>query len=483
MTIEMPVAAPARLRSVRELPGPPGLPLLGNALQIRTERLHLHLEEWARRYGDAFRVRLGAREFVAIANPDWIGAVLRDRPGGFQRTRRLTETASAFGFSGLFSANGEDWRRQRPMVLGGLDPSHIKTFFPTLVKVTGRFAARWQRAAAQGAAIDLQSDLMRYTVDVTAGLAFGTDINTIESREQVIQEHLDRVFPALFKRLFAPLPYWHWFKLPGDRRTEGHLTALRAAVDGFIAAAQRRLDADPGLCEAPANLIEAMLVARAREGSGITDADVAGNVLTMLLAGEDTTANTLAWTIWLLQQNPAALRRATEEARALLPAGGVPQGPQALRELDFVEACAHESMRLKPVAPLMAQQALRDSVVGDVIVPAGTLLLCLLRLPALDEAHFPRAAEYLPERWLEGAGPTALASSARRVNMPFGAGPRLCPGRYLALVEMKMVLAMLLANFDLLGVDTPDGGPAQERLTMTMWPVGLRLRLRERVAA
>ena len=469
-------AVTAPPRRVRDLPGPRGLPLLGNALQIERERVHQQAEAWAREYGPVYRFRIASREFVVMSNPDDVATILRDRPDGFQRTQRLSDTARAFGFDGLFSSNGAAWRRQRPMVLAGLDPAHIKAFFPTLRKVTERFERRWQRAAAAGEAIDLQADLMRYTVDVTAGLAFGTDINTIESNQEVIQAHLDKVLPALSRRLFAPVQLWRWIRLPADREIDRHLTALRLEVRRFIDAAQRRLAEHPELLARPTNLIEAMLAARERDGTGITDGDVSGNVLTMLLAGEDTTANSLAWMILMLHQHPGAARRAADEVRAVLGAEAHPTEHEQLARLDVVEACAHETMRLKPVAPINVVQAVRDSVVGGVALPAGTLVMCLMRPAAVDEHHFADAQAFRPERWLEGVS----ASSAKRVAMPFGAGPRICPGRYLALAEIKMVAAMLLASFEIDEVTTPDGAPVRERLALTMSPIGLHLRLRLR---
>jgi len=479
-TVTDPARAPQAIRRIADLPGPPGLPLLGNLLQIERERLHRQAERWAAEYGDAYRFRIGGRQFVVLSHPDAVSAVLRDRPDGFERTQRLCETAREMGFGGLFSSNGEAWRRQRPMVLAGLDPAHIKAFFPTLAKVTGRFARRWRRAAAAREAIDLQGDLMRYTVDVTAGLAFGADINTVESQDDVIQSHLDKILPALFKRLLAPLPHWRVgaLKLPAERALERHLDALRGAVDAFIADARRRLAERPELREHPTNLIEAMVASRDREGSGIRDEDVSGNVLTMLLAGEDTTANTLAWAIWLLHRNPAAARRAAQEARAVLGEAGLPARHEQLAALDCIEACAHETMRLKPVAPLLIVQAARDTVVAGIEVPARTLVMCLMRPAAVDASRFAEPDAFRPERWLEGLS----ATSAKRVAMPFGAGPRMCPGRYLALAEMKTVLAMLLATFEIEDVSTPDGGDARERLALTMSPVGLRMRLRERTA-
>lgn len=142
----------------------------------------------------------------------------------------------------------------------------------------------------------------------------------------------------------------------------------------------------------------------------------------------------------------------------------------------------HETMRLKPVAPMIIQHAHQDTQVAGVAVPKGTFIALVMRGGPLDERCFEQPQRFEPARWLaraEGGG-GADAGSAKRVAMPFGAGPRMCPGRYLALHEMKMVMAMLLAGFDILGVDTPDGADARERLALTMSPVGLKLRLARR---
>src|SRR3954454_19461612 len=473
-------AKAARSVNIRDLPGPRGLPIVGNTLQIDPSRLHLTAEAWSRKYGDYFRLRIGGRELLVIKNAEAIASVLRDRPDGFQRTSRMNQIAKEMGFDGLFSVNGEQWRRQRPMVMAGLDPPHIKTYFPALVRVTQRFAARWQRAAAAGKTIDLQADLMRYTVDVTAGLAFGVDINTLESNEDLIQTHLDKVFPALHRRLLSPFPYWRWFRLGAERALAEHLRALHRAVQGFIQLARERMEADPSLRARPANLIEAMIAARDIEGSGLHDADVAGNVLTMLLAGEDTTANTLAWMIWLLSRHPDAMRRAREEVRGVIGTQALPTRYEQLSALNYVEGCALETMRLKPVAPLQMIQAARDRVVADIRIPAGQLVMLLMRPAATDERHFPNPQAFDPARWLADSAPGRAASSAKRVAMPFGAGPRLCPGRYLAMHEIKMAIAMLLGGFEIESVGTADGAEPREHLSFTMAPTGLRLRLQPR---
>lgn len=468
-------AAIVPMTRIAELPGPPRLPVIGNAHQIRLPLFHQQLEAWQRAYGNIYRMRIWAREFVVFADPHVAAEALRERPGTFGRTERVSSAATEMGFGGLFASNGEKWRRQRPMVMAAFDPGHIKRYFPSLVQVSGRLATRWMRAAQAGEAVPLQQDLMRYTVDVISGLAFGTDINTLEGEQDVIQQHMDKIFPMLFRRTLAPFPYWRHFKLPADRRLDVHLEAFRAAVQEFIAAARERMRADPALRESPTNLIEAMLAARDQPGHALTDEDVAANVATMLLAGEDTTAHTLAWMIWLLAQQPALLRRAQDEVRQALGDDPLPTRLEQVAALEFVEACAHETMRLKPVAPLLPQQAAHDTTVAGVAIPEGTLCIFLMRPGPMDAGRFADPERFDPDRWLR-----ADAASVKRASMPFGAGPRMCPGRYLALLEIKMAMATLLARFDVLSVETADGAPVRERLAFTMQPTPLRMRIAAR---
>jgi cytochrome P450 len=363
------------------------------------------------------------------------------------------------------------------MVMAGFDPAHIKDYFPSLQRVALRLVERWRRAALRDATIDLQADLMRYTVDTIAGLAFGAEVTTLDSDEDVIQRHLNRIFPAIAQRMFAPLPTWRWFKSAADRDLARSVAEVNAAVDGFIAQARARLAADASLRAHPRNLLEAMLVAADEPGSGITDADVAGNVLTMLLAGEDTTANTLAWTLHLLWTNPATLAKAVAEVQRVCAGAPVPT-LEHVAQLDYLEACAHEAMRLRPVAPVNGIEALRDTTLGGVHVPKGMVVIAVMRRDATSERHIEDAAAFRPARWLGDA--STPPSSAKRISMPFGAGPRICPGRYLALLEMKMALAVLLGHFELAAVDTADGQPPREKLQLAMAPVGLRMRLRLR---
>ncbi|MBP6854568.1 MAG: cytochrome P450 [Rhodoferax sp.] len=481
-----PDTSAAPVRTLADLPGPRGWPWVGNLLQLDRTRVHYTVEQWALQYGPLFRIRLGPTPFLVVADHEAIAAMLRDRPDGFRRPPRLDIVWREMGLStGVFGANGEPWKRQRRMVMAGFDPAHVRAYFPSLSRVTQRLRQRWQLAAASGSAVDLQSDLMRFTVDAIAGLAFGSDIDTLGSDEVVIQQHLDKIFPAVARRMLAPYPYWRHVKMPADHRLDSAVREVNQAVEGFIRQARLRLGESAERRRHPQNLLEVMLLAADAPDSGMDDHDVAGNVLTMLLAGEDTTANTLAWMLHLLQDNPDALRQVQMEVRGVAAQSGASPADHVfthdeIDRLDFVEACAHETMRLKPVGPLNVLQALRDTRVADVHVPAGSMVWCVMRHDTLQDRLFADARRFDPQRWLAGDQGNRSASSAKRVSMPFGAGPRVCPGRYLALLEIKMAIAMLVNTFDIDAVCVADGSEPREHLSFTMAPVGLTMRLRLR---
>jgi cytochrome P450 len=472
-------SAAAPMRQLSDLPGPKAWPVVGNALQLERTRIHLQMEQWVREYGPVFRISLGKRQLMVLSDHEAIAAAMRDRPEGFRRPSSLARILNELGMAkGLFVAEGEEWHRQRRMVMTAFSPTHVRAYFPQLKRVSERLMRRWNKAADAGAEIDLQADLMRFTVDVITGLAFGVETNTLETEGDIIQHEMDKIFPMLFKRLNAIFPLWHYYKREEDRALEHALQVVQQAVDEFMAKARARLAASEALRAQPANLIEAMIVAADEPGSGMTDADVAGNVFTMLLAGEDTTANTMAWTIYLLHRNPQTLRKAQAEARAAMPSLEAFDMDQ-VAHLPYLEACLNEGMRLKPVAPFRMLEALKSQVVAGVALEAGTMIWCANRFDAMSEHCFPDAKAFEPQRWLDDAahGSEQAQASVKRVSTPFGAGPRVCPGRYLAMVEMKLCMAMWLRHFDLASLDTPDGQEAQEVMSFTMTPVGLRMAL------
>lgn len=450
------------------------MPFFGNLLQLDPKRAHLVLEEFARDLGTPYRMRLRRRDMLVVSDPEAIAEILRARPGVFRRGRPVESVFAEMGIAGVFSAEGRDWERQRRLVMRAFDPARLRGYFPALSAVTGRLRRRWMAAASRGAPLDIQQELMRYTVDVTAGLAFGTDTNTLERDDDIIQQDLDRVFPMLSRRMSSPFMYWRHFRLPADRELDRSLVRIRAAIDGFIGQARVRMAAQPALREKPSNLIEALLASRDQPDSGFTDRDVSGNVFTALLAGEDTTANTLAWLCHFLARDPQAQAAMRREADAVLCGEPELTDFERVQDLPYVEAATREAMRLKPVAPLLFFEANEATEVAGIGIGPRTTVATLMRLPGLDAALFPDPLAFRPERWTR-ATPEA-SKAAQRVLMPFGGGPRFCPGRYLALLEIRMVASMLAKNFTL----HPAGAEPEERYNLSMMPLGLRVRLQNR---
>ncbi len=294
---------------------PPGV--LGNSLQVRADRLHLTAEAWCERYGPVFRFDIGARPVVGIGDAGAINAILRERPEGYRRSRVIQAVLNERGVNGVFSAEGRHWKRQRRLAVTALNANYLHRYFDVIRTATERLHGRWGAAARSGVAIDVQRDLMLLTVDVTSALAFGRDLNTIERADQELQRHVETVFPMVARRITAPVAYWRWVKLPADRALDRSLAALRVELRSFVDQARARMQARPELRDHPENFLESMLAAQDAEGT-YSDEEIVGNTFTMLLAGEDTTANTIAWSTWFLARHPDVQARLRHEADEVL---------------------------------------------------------------------------------------------------------------------------------------------------------------------
>jgi cytochrome P450 len=442
---------------------------------MRISKMHSISERWCGRYGRIFRFDLGPRRVVAIGDVEAINTIMRERPDGFRRWHQLEEDARETGFAGVFVAEGEEWRRQRRLVVTALNSNHLQRYFHVVRTATERLHRRLAERAHGGRAFDIGSELTSFTVDVTSALAFGHDLNTLERGDNDLQVHIQRVFEMSGRRLVKPVPYWRYVKLPADRAHERSLREIRRAVEGFIKEARERMAARPELREQPENFLEGMLAAQETDGT-FTDDEIIGNTFTLLLAGEDTTAHTMAWTTWLLASRPEIQSRWAHEATEVLGEHAFPSDYETIEPLHYGEAVLRESMRLKPVAPVIGLEPLSDTTICDTHIPAGTSLLLLNRLASLGSGGFEHAERFDPERWLEdsdGAGATRDPKNF----LAFGAGPRFCPGRNLAFLESKCAMAMIARNFE---IEPDETAVPEERFAFTMIPDGLRLRLSER---
>jgi cytochrome P450 len=476
MTQSHEVTADARTagRPLTTLPGPRGWPLVGNLFQLTMPQLHTILEQWADTYGPLYTFRLGRKPVVVLAAPDLIQTVLRHRPETFRRLGAIAHVLEDVGANGLFAAEGAAWRRQRRVVMPAVSLPQLRQFFPILTTVTAGLKTRWDQAACAGEVVDMPQALMHYTVEVITRLTFGNDLPP----ELVgLPQHLGQILALINRRIVLPWPAWQVLMRPADRAVEQAITALRTALATALAQCRARGAQAPMAATPPTTLVEALLAARDEAGTALSDDEILGNVLTLVVAGTETTANTLAWMMHFLTDYPAVQCTLQQEADAVLGEARLLPDFQAQERLRYIEAVAYETLRLKSVAPLLCLEPMQAVEVGGLHLPAGTAVFLLTRYGGRHEPAFTNASQFQPERWLT-ASMEPHPGHTPQALMPFGSGPRVCPGRHLALLEIKMVMAMLGRNFTL---TKPEGTPpVGEHFAFTMKPTHLRLQVRHR---
>jgi cytochrome P450 len=421
---------------------------------------------------------LGRQPALVISNPELARQVLMDRPGSFGRIRKLHQALDGLKMVGIFVADGENWRRQRMLINPGFSPTHLDTFFPSLVTITQRLHKLLDREAQQGNVVDALKLTLRYTVDAISVVSFGADTNTLENGPDAIHRHIEHIFPAIQQRMSAPFPYW---KITGSRKLNRELAAVRKVIQGFIDAGRRTLEREPERAIKPRTLLDAMLSARDEEsgGSRLSDDEVFSNALTLLLGGEETTGSTMAWILAYLAMLPGVQARARQEVDAVMGSEAVPTKAH-LKNMPYVAGLALEAVRMRAPSPVLYLESTQDTVVGDVAVPARTIVFPLVRLMCMNDALFGASGSFRPERWLPEPPPDTLPHVGRYM-MGFGAGGRVCPGRSLALLECGLVAAMVLRHFELEMADP--NTPVTEINVFSVQPRGVRLIFKRRAAS
>ncbi len=428
--------------TVKDLPGPKGA--IRNVSKLKLDDLHNVVGEMAKEYGGVYKLKLPLGTIVVITDPDINNEILQRRPDEFIRMVKMDQVIRRNDLHGVFNAEGDDWKMHRDIVARGLDVKHQIHFYPHIKHVTERLYNKWEKDAESGNVINIQQDLLRFTVDVTTYLAFGHDMNTMEEHGGVIQDHLEKIFPMIFKRINMPIPWYRFIRSKADREFDHSVEEIKKVLDTFIENGRKQLRENPELREKPENALQAILVA-AEEHENFGDVEIKGNLMTLLLAGEDTTAHTLAWGIYLMSQHEEVVDEIRKEADEILGDNRWMQEYSNHTKLKYIESVGNEIMRLKPVAPLMLNEPTADTQVREYIFPKGTHLMMQTRIAATDDKNFSNGMEFNPGRWMAA---TKCPVHNPKAMMPFGGGPRYCPGRNLALLEIKVVLSMLYKNFD-----------------------------------
>jgi cytochrome P450 len=448
------------MRKLSQLPAPPEKGILGHVHYLKKGNIHRQMMEWQHRYGSLYRLRAGLKKALVIADVDLIREILKARPHDFRRISNIEAVFEEAGMNGVFSSEGENWKFSRRIVEGALQPGQLARFHPHMQSITVRFSERLDSLTSAPQGVSLTDEFRRYTADITTMLAFGKDMNLTGSSDNPVSAALQSVFPVLHRRCRSPFPLWRLYRSAEDKAFDEGLRQIKATLAELIDD-QRRIIA-AGDVTTPENFLQAM-VFQQMEHRMLTDRDIVANALTLLLAGEDTTANTLAWTAYLLSCHPEVEQALVQEIEQ--HNDGAPL-PWPLPSLPWMNAVIKESMRLKPVAPQIYLEPVRDTRIGDVEVSKGTPLFLALHAGTLDDASFSDPQSFDPSRWIkrEGASTSAL--------FPFGGGARMCPGRSLALTEIKMALHAIYSRFKIVPMQDPE--TVQERFAFTMAPQNFR---------
>ena len=433
------------------VPSPPGPrdPLFGlvTAGRLRRDRLGT-LEQLAREYGDVVGFRVGRQPFVLLNHPDYVEDVLVTRARLFKKGRALERAKRLLG-NGLLTSEGEDHLRQRRLSQPAFHRERIASYAQSMLAHAGAMIGRWH----DGQTLDIAAEMNRVTLTIVADTLFGADVDAEAASVREAVTSVFDMFPITmspFASVIQRLP------LPIVRRYDQAQAHLDRIIFRIIDARRQR-PSDRG------DLLSMLLLARDDEGDGgrMTDAQIRDEVMTLFLAGHETTANLLSWTWLLLAGNPEVEHRLHGELDAVI--GSRVPVPADAGRLPYARMVLAESMRRYPPAWAIGRRALEDVEIGGYTIVRGTVVLVSQYLLHHDERFFTHPRRFDPERWR----PEQQKLRPRYCYFPFGGGTRVCIGEQFAWTEGLLVLAAVAQGWRLESLET---GPVPMQAAITLRP-------------
>ncbi|TDB81435.1 cytochrome P450 [Actinomadura sp. KC216] len=389
-----------------------------------------------RRYGDAVQVPFGIRRaFFLLSRPEHAEHVLVANQDNYVKAFTYRPLRAFLG-DGLLTSEGETWRRHRRLVQPVFAQRHIVAFAPQMVEITRRGVQRWP----DGVLLDAAEQLRRLTLDVVGRALFGSELAGEAARTGRSLEALQR---AAVAGTF----------LPGGVARRGVYARMPWLKDGIA-----HLD---GMVETVVKGSGGELLDLLKEGGGLSEDELRDEVLTLLLAGHETTAASLAWTFVLLSRYPAARERLEKEVDEVL--GGRDPQAEDVDRLPWTRAVLSEAMRLYPPAWTIERDAVEDDDVAGVFIPAGSTLAIPPYLLHRNVEFWPNPEGFQPERFM---GET---DRPRYAYLPFGGGRRICVGAGFAMLEATLMLATISRTHRL---DLAPGVTVPGRAEVTYRPAG-----------
>jgi cytochrome P450 len=377
----------------------------------------------------------GGWRMLLLNHPQDVEQVLvQDRR--FPKRHPFLAEMKRFIGEGLATSEGELWRSQRRIVQQAFNREHVSAYADDMAGCTARLLGRYR----DGEVRDLYADFMRLSIEGTSRALFSTE-GGANSEELIaaVSVVMQRFNSPLF--MFAPL--LDRLPLPSVRRVEHARQRIEALVGALIS--NRR----HGPRLAKADLLSTLMAERGQEGSPMSDRQLRDEVTTLYIAGYEPLAVALGWTVHLLLQHPAELKKVSEQARSVL--GTREATKEDVANLPAVRQAIEESLRLYPPAWTIVREASEPCEFRGHAVPKGGLLWFSPFVLHRDPRYFAEPNQFRPDRWESGFAKTL----PRGAYLPYGAGPRMCVGAPLAAAEMPRILAMLLSRFDLKPVAGP----------------------------
>lgn len=419
------------LNASRIASGPRGHLLLGVLPEARRDVLGLLLGT-ARQYGDVARYRLGPMTSHLISHPDGVRRVLQDHVENYTKDHFSYRLVSRVAGNGLLTSQGSFWLRQRRLAQPAFHRQRISAMAEGMTRATAAMLERWDGLAARGAPVGMVEEMLRLTLSIVGEALFGASVGdkaaVVGGAFNVLSEQTVTRFRTL--RLLPPVLPTRY-----DREFRAASRALRGAVMDLIS--ERRQSA-----EDRGDLLSMFMLARDEDtGETMSDEQLRDEVLTMLVAGHETTATVMSWVWAMLDQHPRVEEKLHAELDAVL-AGRLPTAGDVPR-LGYARMVVEETMRLYPPAYVFSRAVKEDDVIGGFRIPGGTMVDLSPYVTHRHPDFWERPDEFLPERF----APEASAQRPRYAYFPFSGGPRQCIGNGFAMMEAQLILATVAQRY------------------------------------
>jgi cytochrome P450 len=369
----------------------------------------------SKEHGDVVKFRLAAREVYLFNHPDAIEDLVIGHKDLLVKDWLTRELSLVVG-QGLLISEGALWKKQRKMIQPGFHRERIAKYADVMVRYTLRAIEQWK----DGETRDVHLELMRLALEIVAQTLFGVEVGEASHRLEQASSVLTKRFSGIESKIPIGLP------IPANRRARDAIAALDEITYGIIRA--RRESGDTG------DLISMMLNA-----GDMDDRQLRDEAITLLVAGHETTAVSLGWSLYVLSRHPEIAAKLRAELDAVLD--GRPATAEDVPKLRYTDWCVRESMRLYPPAWAIGREALEPMKIAGVPVKKGAQLWAAQWVVHRDPRWFPQPNAFRPERWEN-------ISIPKHAYFPFGGGPRICIGNAFAMMEMVLVLATIMQRFE-----------------------------------